>query len=152
MPPDTLVCAKLKIEQETKRRPRRNDFMRGVLFGTNLDLICLEKKLKKLITIILNIVEDAALYIPNTFSPDGNAFNNVFKVAGRNIDLNQFELTIYNRWGEIIFISQDPNIGWDGAIANKGLAPIGTYTYQVVYRFVNASESETLTGHLNLIR
>lgn len=104
------------------------------------------------ITSILNIVEDAALYIPNTFSPDGNAFNNVFKVAGRNIDLNQFELTIYNRWGEIIFISQDPNIGWDGAIANKGLAPIGTYTYQVVYRFVNASESETLTGHLNLIR
>ena len=104
------------------------------------------------ITSILNIVEDAALYIPNTFSPDGNAFNNVFKVAGRNIDLNQFELSIYNRWGEIIFISQDPNIGWDGAIANKGLAPIGTYTYQVVYRFVNASESETLTGHLNLIR
>jgi gliding motility-associated-like protein len=103
------------------------------------------------ITSILNIVEDAALYIPNTFSPDGNAFNNVFKVAGRNIDLNQFELSIYNRWGEIIFISQDPNIGWDGAIANKGLAPIGTYTYQVVYRFVNASESETLTGHLNLI-
>ena len=103
------------------------------------------------ITSILNIVEDAALYIPNTFSPDGNAFNNVFKVAGRNINLNQFELTIYNRWGEIIFISQDPNIGWDGAIANKGLAPIGTYTYQVVYRFVNASESETLTGHLNLI-
>jgi gliding motility-associated-like protein len=103
------------------------------------------------ITSILNIVEDAALYIPNTFSPDGNAFNNVFKVAGRNIDLNQFELTIYNRWGEIIFISQDPNIGWDGAIANKGLAPIGTYTYQVIYRFVNSSESETLTGHLNLI-
>jgi gliding motility-associated-like protein len=104
------------------------------------------------ITSVLNIVEDAALYIPNTFSPDGHAFNNVFKVAGRNIDLNQFELSIYNRWGEIIFISQDPNIGWDGAIANKGLAPIGTYTYQVVYRFVNASESETLTGHLNLIR
>jgi gliding motility-associated-like protein len=104
------------------------------------------------ITSILNIVEDAALYIPNTFSPDGNAFNNIFKVEGRNIDPNQFELTIYNRWGEIIFTSRDPNVGWDGAIANKGLAPIGTYTYQVDYRFVNSNESETLTGHLNLIR
>jgi gliding motility-associated-like protein len=104
------------------------------------------------ITSILNIVEDAALYIPNTFSPDGNAFNNVFKVVGRNIDPYQFELTIYNRWGEIIFISQDQNIGWDGAVGNKGIAPNGTYTYQVVYRFVNSSESQTLTGHLNLIR
>jgi len=104
------------------------------------------------ITSILNIVEDAALYIPNTFSPDGNAFNNVFKVVGRNIDPDQFELTIYNRWGEIIFISQDQNIGWDGAVGNKGIAPNGTYSYQVVYRFVNSSESTTLTGHLNLIR
>jgi gliding motility-associated-like protein len=104
------------------------------------------------ITSILNIIEDAALYIPNTFSPDGNAFNNVFKIEGRNIDPNRFELTIYNRWGELIFTSLDPAVGWDGAVANKGVAPIGTYTYQVSYRFVNSNESETVNGHLNLIR
>jgi gliding motility-associated-like protein len=104
------------------------------------------------VTSILNIVEDAALYIPNTFSPDGNAFNNVFKVEGRNIDPNQFELTIYNRWGEIIFISKDPSIGWDGTYANKGISPIGTYTYQVSYRFVNSDKSQTVSGHLNLLR
>ena len=104
------------------------------------------------ITSILNIIEDAALYIPNTFSPDGNAFNNVFKVEGRNIDANRFELTIYNRWGELIFTSLDPAVGWDGAVANKGVAPIGTYTYQVSYRFSNSNESETVNGHLNLIR
>jgi gliding motility-associated-like protein len=104
------------------------------------------------ITSILNILEDAALYIPNTFSPDGNAFNNVFKVEGRNIDANRFELTIYNRWGELIFTSLDPAVGWDGAIANKGIAPIGTYTYQVSYRFSNSNESQTVNGHLNLIR
>lgn len=104
------------------------------------------------ITSILNIIEDAALYIPNTFSPDGNAFNNVFKVEGRNIDPNRFELTIYNRWGELIFTSLDPAVGWDGAVANKGVAPIGTYTYQVSYRFSNSNESQTVNGHLNLIR
>jgi len=104
------------------------------------------------VTSILNIIEDAALYIPNTFSPDGNAFNNVFKVEGRNIDPNRFELTIYNRWGEVVFTSLDPAVGWDGAVTNKGVAPIGTYTYKVSYRFINSNESETVNGHLNLIR
>ncbi|MEY4804397.1 MAG: hypothetical protein RL331_916 [Bacteroidota bacterium] len=104
------------------------------------------------ITSILNIIEDAAIYIPNSFSPDGDGVNNTFHVVGRNIASAYFELTIYNRWGELIFTSQDPNIGWDGAVAAKGIAPVGTYTYQVSYRFVNSSESETIRGHVNLLR
>ena len=101
---------------------------------------------------VLNILEDAALYIPNTFSPDGNALNNVFKVTGRNIDPGAFELSIYNRWGEQIFKSLDATIGWDGSVTNLGVAPVGTYTYRVTYRFSNGQDSQTIHGHLNLIR
>ena len=101
---------------------------------------------------VLNILEDAELYIPNTFSPDGNALNNVFKVIGRNIDPGAFELSIYNRWGEQIFKSSDATIGWDGSVSNLGAAPVGTYTYRVTYRFINGQKSQTIHGHLNLIR
>ena len=104
------------------------------------------------ITSVFNIIEDAAIYIPNSFSPDGDGVNNTFQVAGRNIQSSYFELTIYNRWGELIFTSQDPNIGWDGAVADQGIAPVGVYTYQVSYRFTNQENNQTITGHLNLMR
>ncbi|MFM6964129.1 MAG: gliding motility-associated C-terminal domain-containing protein, partial [Sphingomonadales bacterium] len=104
------------------------------------------------ITSILNIIEDAAIYIPNSFSPDGDGFNNTFRVSGKNIEPEFFDLSIYNRWGELIFSSRDSNLGWDGSVANLGPAPVGVYTYQVTYRFINQSDDNVLTGHLNLLR
>lgn len=103
-------------------------------------------------TSVLTILEDAAIYIPNAFSPDGNNFNNVFRVEGRNIDPEFFELGIYNRWGELIFLSKDMNVGWDGAVNTYGPAPIGVYTYKVSYRFNNQDDNQTINGHLNLLR
>ncbi len=104
------------------------------------------------ITSVLTILEDGTLFIPNTFSPDGDAFNNTFQAIGKNISPERFELIIFNRWGENIFTSQDPSIGWDGSLANNGSAPIGVYTYKITYRFVNQSKPELVTGHLHLIR
>lgn len=101
---------------------------------------------------VLTILEDAAIYIPNTFSPDGDAFNNTFQAVGKNISLKGFELTVFNRWGEIIFSSQDPNIGWNGYVADRGPAPDGVYSYQLSYRFLNQGKSEVITGHVHLLR
>ena len=104
------------------------------------------------ISSVLTILEDAAIYIPNTFSPDGDAFNNTFQAVGKNISLKGFELTVFNRWGEIIFSSQDPNIGWNGYVADRGAAPDGVYSYQLSYRFLNQGKSEVITGHVHLLR
>jgi gliding motility-associated-like protein len=104
------------------------------------------------VTSVLNILEDAAIYIPNTFSPDGDAFNNTFQAVGKNISPEHFELTIFNRWGEIIFSSQDPNLGWNGYVADRGPAPDGVYSYQLSYRFLNQSKNEVITGHVHLLR
>ena len=104
------------------------------------------------ISSVLTILEDAAIYIPNTFSPDGDAFNNTFQAVGKNISSKGFELTVFNRWGEIIFTSQDPNIGWNGYVADRGAAPDGVYSYQLSYRFLNQGKSEVITGHVHLLR
>jgi gliding motility-associated-like protein len=101
---------------------------------------------------VLSILEDAAIYIPNTFSPDGDAFNNSFQAVGKNISPEHFELTIFNRWGEIIFTSQDPNIGWNGYVADRGPAPDGVYSYQLSYRFLNQGKNELINGHVHLLR
>lgn len=103
-------------------------------------------------TSVLTILEDASIYIPNSFSPDGDNFNNVFRVVGRNIKPEFFELSIYNRWGELIFLSKDLNVGWDGTVNTYGPAPIGVYTYKVSFRFNNQNDNQTITGHLNLLR
>jgi gliding motility-associated-like protein len=101
---------------------------------------------------VLSILEDAAIYVPNTFSPDGDAFNNTFQAVGKNISPKGFELTIFNRWGENIFSSQDPNVGWDGYVVDKGPAPVGVYSYRLSYRFLNQSKSEVIRGHVQLLR
>jgi gliding motility-associated-like protein len=93
------------------------------------------------------------LFVPNSFSPDGNEFNNHFKVSGYGIDTNTFLLEIYNRWGELIFVSNDPEMGCDGSYGKKGeIAQIGTYTYTLNYKLKNQDQPKAISGHVNLIR
>lgn len=55
--------------------------------------------------------------IPNAFTPNGDGLNDIYKI---NVDeYKSFKLLIYNRWGELIFTSNDPLIGWDGSYKNK---------------------------------
>ena len=101
----------------------------------------------------ITVIENYTLFVPNSFSPDGNEFNNVFKVSGYGIDLFSFRLEIYNRWGEIIFVSNDPEVGWDGSYGDsRKMAPIGAYTYKLNYKLKNQEQPNVISGHVNLIR
>jgi gliding motility-associated-like protein len=105
------------------------------------------------ITGTISVFENFTLFVPNSFSPDGNEFNNLFKVAGYGIDPYTFLLEIYNRWGELIFASNDPEMGWDGSYDKKGeMAPIGTYTYTLKFKLKNQDQPKEISGHVNLIR
>lgn len=105
------------------------------------------------ITGIITVFENYTLFIPNAFSPDGNEFNNLFSVYGYGIETRNFQLSIYNRWGELIFVSKDPTRGWDGSIGTSGeMAPIGTYTYCLNYQLKNQDQPKVISGHVNLIR
>jgi gliding motility-associated-like protein len=96
-------------------------------------------------------IEPFTVYIPNAFTPDGNAYNNLFR-AITYLDVKEWEFTIYNRWGEVIFYSTDVNEGWDGFYKNK-LAQDGLYNYQL--RYVSCEKSNfthELRGHFSLIK
>lgn len=69
------------------------------------------------------------IYIPNAFTPNSNGINDVFKVYGTAI--KSLRLKIYNQWGEMIFISTDLAIGWDGNFkGNKSPASVYHYTLE----------------------
>ena len=93
-------------------------------------------------------------YIPNTFTPDGDQFNQTFlPIFTTGVDPFNYQMLIYNRWGEIIFESLNPNIGWDASYGPKGNAcPSGTYTYVITIKTPSVDKRQTITGHINLIR
>ena len=91
-------------------------------------------------------------YIPNTFTPDGDALNNLFTpVFTSGFDPQSFHMTIFNRWGEPVFESYDPKGAWDGKI-DIYEAPEGTYTYSIDFKTLNTDEIIRVTGHVLLMR
>jgi gliding motility-associated-like protein len=93
-------------------------------------------------------------YIPNSFTPDGDMNNQVFNpVFTSGIDIYHYTMYIFNRWGEIIFESNDPSIGWDGSYGVEGKdAEVGVYTYQIFIKIPTFDERKMIVGHVNLIR
>jgi gliding motility-associated-like protein len=102
-------------------------------------------------------VRDVLLfYVPNTFTPDGDEFNNVFvPVIGSGVSTENYHFIIFNRWGEIVFESYDPAFGWDGTY-NGRLAQDGTYIWKLALtasqNVIEAGERREHVGHVNLIR
>lgn len=87
------------------------------------------------ITKYIDVIPVANLYFPNAFSPNGDGKNDVFKGKGDYFGVSNYSMRIYNRWGEQLFYSEDPAVGWDGKSSSNGLlAPTGVYVYQVVYK------------------
>jgi gliding motility-associated-like protein len=94
---------------------------------------------------------DPFYYAPNTFIPDGDGRNDVWNVVFSNPEyLKKYEVRIFNRWGELIFDTQDPNTGWDGTY--KGLpCQDGTYTWSLVFTWYDYRTYD-FHGHVNLLR
>lgn len=88
-------------------------------------------------------------YIPNSFTPDGNEFNNIFKPVFNGVEIQYFNFTIYNRWGEIIYQSRDYNSYWDGTY-NNIVCSTGIYLYEI--NFKTNDKFYLINGHINLIK
>lgn len=103
------------------------------------------------ITYIFNVIEDILFYAPNTFTPDGDEFNQIWQPSISGIDIYNFDLFIFNRWGELIWESHDPSVGWDGTY-NGQQVPQGTYVWRArVFNLVNDGKAE-FNGFINVIR
>ena len=90
------------------------------------------------------------LYIPNSFTPQGDKINDIFLPKG--IGIKDYELKIYSRWGEHFFTSNDLNIGWDGTLDRKDrIAQLGVYVYLINVTDI-FGEKHTYRGQVYLIR
>jgi gliding motility-associated-like protein len=103
---------------------------------------------------VIVICKNANVYVPNTFSPNGDGNNDVFYVRGKGLDRVK-SLRIYNRWGEVVFEQQnfpvnDAGYGWNGKY--KGKAPVpDVYVYQVEV-FCDNSQVIHFEGNVALIQ
>lgn len=99
--------------------------------------------------------EDFAIYVPNSFTPDHDDFNEVFKpVFPPNVDINRYHLSIYNRWGEIMFESFDPNVGWKGTygVDSEQIVKDGVYVWKISLVIGLNNEAKEFTGHVTLLK
>ena len=90
----------------------------------------------------------ATIFFPNSFTPDGDGFNETFGGVGKLVD--QYELIIFDRWGTIAFESHNINQQWDGRIKGEE-APIGVYPYRYRVSGLKMPLHQGF-GHVTLIR
>ncbi len=100
-----------------------------------------------------NILEDFAVYIPNSFSPNGDGINDLFFVDGIRINPDNFMLRIFNRYGEVIFETSDLYEKWDGGGPRRThYVQNEVYVYQVYVGALDSSDRKEITGHITIIR
>ena len=92
--------------------------------------------------------DESFIWIPNSFTPNSNGTNDQFKAYGVNI--KQFEMIIYNRWGEKLFITRNLEQGWDGKYNGK-FVQLGIYIYKIIYTDVR-NEEKNIVGKVSLIK
>ncbi|WP_107037644.1 T9SS type B sorting domain-containing protein [Brumimicrobium mesophilum] len=82
------------------------------------------------LTKIVRIENEVLIFSPNTFTPDGDGTNDTWRVNIQGIDVQNFHLQVYNRWGEKVFESFNPNGEWDGTYGGK-VVKDGTYIWTI---------------------
>lgn len=100
---------------------------------------------------IVTVMPEVLIYAPNAFTPDGDEFNQSWRVHLQGIDPSDFELLIYNRWGEIIWQSHDIDASWDGTY-NGQIVPTGVYNWTIRTKDSINDGKYVWTGSINLIR
>jgi gliding motility-associated-like protein len=96
------------------------------------------------------MTSEYALYVPNSFTPNGDGKNELFYIKGNSIDTENFLLRIYNRWGELLFETNDINQGWDGTHNGKPVQT-GTYIWDVELKELYTPRKHHHTGHVNVL-
>ena len=107
------------------------------------------------VTVVVDI--DREVYIPNTFTPNQDGRNDLFRVRSRFVagieSIESFQ--VFDRWGQVVFEERefapnDPAFGWDGRKGGE-MVQLGVYVYQVVVRYVDG-EKVVLSGQVELLR
>lgn len=133
-------------ENPTVMFPDGVDGEYDVTLITTSDLGCTDT-----ITIPLVVMPEVLMYAPNAFTPDGDEHNQNWRIHIVGIDVYDFQLQLFDRWGELIWESQDPEAGWDGTFKGQP-CQVGTYTWVVRAKDVLNDGQYVYNGHVTLLR
>ncbi|MFT5860451.1 MAG: gliding motility-associated-like protein [Flavobacteriaceae bacterium] len=112
------------------------------------DMGCIDSLIRYII-----VNEVIIYYVPNSFTPDGDEFNNVFKpIFTTGYDPYDFTMLIYNRWGEVIFESHDSDFGWDGTYGSDRLVKQGVYVWTIEFKETMSDKRHKINGHVSILR
>ena len=89
-------------------------------------------------------------YIPDAFSPNGDNVNDLFYPKGSGFNLDTYTMSIYDRWGKVMYTTNDIEKGWDGTLSGKQ-CPQDVYTYLITIKDVY-QKTHSFNGHVTLIR
>jgi len=105
------------------------------------------------VNVVFFLIGDSEAIVPNVFTPNGDKINDVYLVEGVD-PAADFQMDIYNRWGQRVFETTSGNYGWNGKLSNDGeTVPDGTYFVIVTYKeFCKGTDPVTITTHVTLLR
>ncbi len=125
--------------------------------GTQDILLCITQVVNRdncydTLTNCINVIGEYTMFIPNSFTPDENKNNDIFRPKGKSV--KRYSLVIYDRWGSReVFRSEALEEGWNGTLHNKGetYLPQGIYVYRIEVVSQKGKEY-TYMGNINLFR
>lgn len=103
---------------------------------------------------MVEVRDDLIVFIPNSFTPDGDGVNDVWQIRGSGFQDFGYHIRVFNRWGDLVFESNDPDEAWVGDSANGEYyyVPDGTYTYRLEVVDTIHDIKRVFTGSVNLLR
>jgi gliding motility-associated-like protein len=137
--------------QSTQQNPVFN-FPEGVISNYEIELIvetpegCIDTVYH---TLFVN--SDILFFAPNAFTPDGDEFNQTWKFSVDGIDIYNFELLIFNRWGQIVWETHDTKSEWDGTY-NGEIVPAGSFTWIARVKDIYTDKKKEFKGNINILR
>lgn len=99
----------------------------------------------------VTLEDEFTMYIPTSFTPNEDGFNEVWGPVMGSLKTDKYELGIYNRWGQCIFLSTNPEDKWNGTYLSEP-AQQDVYTFKLRYSVVGDADTKDLFGRINLLR
>jgi gliding motility-associated-like protein len=100
------------------------------------------------------VIDDVLFtYVPNAFTPDGDGVNDGFMMSTNIPVISDFNMLVFDRWGQVVFETNDPYTPWLGSYRNGGtILSTGVYAYRIRFGVTGQSTRRELVGHVTLLR
>ena len=102
----------------------------------------------------LVMVDDVlTAFVPNAFTPDGDGTNDVFLPSVIGLDVEAYTFSVFDRWGNVVFSTTDPQEGWNGGLQNAGaVQQQDVYVWRILARDQFTADRKELFGTATLVK